>query len=438
MRAGEGVVRGRRADWLSIPEALERIVGAVAPVGTEVVPLEEAGGRTLAESITSPVDHPPWDNSAMDGYAVRAQDIQGAGPDFPITLRVVDDIPAGAFPSLPIGEGEAARIMTGAPVPVGADSVVRVEHTRGGASEDVVGTTVEIVDYSDSLRNIRLRGEDLRTGGVVLEAGRPLRPGEVGLLAMVGRREVVVRRRPRVAILSTGDELVGPDRYDEVLAGRRIVDSNSPMLAAALAAAGCQPVPLGIAADDESSLRAHITEALDADALITTAGASVGEFDLVKDVLDAMGYEPDFWRVRMRPGSPFSFGRLGGLPVFGVAGNPVSVLVTFEVLIRPALRRLLGRESLYGPTLRVTCGERIPGARGMTHFTRVRLSPLRDGGWEARLTGPQGSGILSSVGAANALLVVPEGVPAIEPGGAATALPLLEGDPAMTRLGFTA
>jgi molybdopterin molybdotransferase len=435
----------RRADWIPVVEALERIVSALEPVGTEVVPLPALAGRILAERVTSPIDHPPWDNSAMDGYAVRAIDIQGAGADFPITLRIVDDIPAGSFPTLPIGPGEAARIMTGAPVPVGSDSVVRVEHTRpgtpatgpeAGESSGVVGGTVEVLEYSDSWRNIRLRGEDLKVGGVVLEPGQVLRAGEVGLLALVGRGEAVVRRRPRVAILATGDELVPPDRFEEVEAGRRIVDSNSPMLAAALVAAGCEPVPLGIAADRTDSLREHLARAMAADALITTAGASVGEFDLVKDALDTMGYEPDFWRVKMRPGSPFPFGRLGGLPVFGVAGNPASVLVTFEVLIRPALRRLLGRTAVHSPTLRVTAAERIHGARGLPHFSRGRLAPTGDGGWQASLTGPQGSGILSSMGAADALLVVPAGVPAIEPGEAATAIPLLTGDPAREAAGF--
>jgi len=433
-------MRDREADWLPIPEAIERILGVIEPVGTEELPLSELVGRILAEEVTSPIDHPPWDNSAMDGYALRGRDIQGAGPDFPIELEVIDDIPAGAFPSLPIGEGEAARIMTGAPVPVGADSVVRVEHTRGGATRDVVGSRVEILAYSDSYRNIRLKGEDLEKGDLVLEGGRPLRPGEVGLLAMVGRRGAIVRRRPRIAILSTGDELVGPDRFEEVIAGRKIIDSNSPMLVAALLEAGCEPIPLGIAADDEESLLEHLQRALEleVDALITTAGASVGEFDLVQDALDELDYTPDFWRVKMRPGSPFAFGTLSGIPVFGVAGNPVSVLVTFEVILRPALRKLQGRSSLYSPTIHVRTGEEIPGARGLTRFVRVRLERAPAGHWVASLTGPQGSGILTSMSAADALLVVPEGVPAIGEGELAEAIPLLVGDPAVTALDFKA
>jgi molybdopterin molybdotransferase len=408
----------RRADWLSIPEAWERMLSRLSPLPAEVVPLGEALGRTLAEAVPAPIDHPPWDNSAMDGYAVRAADIEGASAERPVPLVVVDDIPAGSAPTRPIGAGEAARIMTGAPVPEGADTVVRVEHTDGGVR------TVLVHSNADAHRNIRPRGEDVRAGAVVLEAGSALAPGAIGLLAMVGRREVRVHRRPRVAILATGDELVGPERFGEVLAGRRIADSNSPMLEALLRAAACEPVPLGIAADDRASLRAHLERARGADALITTAGASVGEHDLVKDVLEEMGYRADFWRVRLRPGSPFSFGRLGDLPVFGVAGNPVSVLVTFEVLVRPAMRRLLGERAVYPASLRVTAAERIPGAKGLTHLPRVRLSSDGAGGWQARLTGPQGSGLLSSVAVADALVVVPEGVEAIETGESAAAIPL--------------
>lgn len=420
----------RRSDWLTVPEALDRILASLTPVDTEVVPLTSLAGRVLAEQIRSPIDHPPWDNSAVDGYAVSAQDIQGSGPDFPIRLHVVDDIVAGAFPARPIGPGEAARIMTGAPVPVGADTVVRVEDTRLASvgTGGVVGAEVEILSYSDTLRNIRLRGEDIQQDAVVLEPGRPLRPAEVGVLALVGRRDALVRRRPRVALLATGDELVGPDGFGEVLAGRRIMDSNTPMLAAALAQAGCEPVPLGIARDDRASLRKHLEAALGADALITTAGASVGELDLVKDALDEMGYIPEFWRVKMRPGSPFSFGRLGKMPVFGVPGNPVSALVTFEVLIRPALRKLLGRTELHTPTLGATVTTRVPGAQGLMHFVRVRLSGDGTGGWQAKSTGPQGSGILTSLTAAAGLLIVPPDVAALEPGEVATVLPLSPGD----------
>jgi molybdopterin molybdotransferase len=447
-----------RADWLSIPEALERILASVRPTEAEPVPLVDAFGRVLAEPAVSPIDHPPWDNSGMDGFAVRAEDIAGATREAPARLTVVDDIPAGGFPSRPIGPGEAAKIMTGAPVPEGADSVVRVEHTDawvpadGGEAGDAapaprdvaseatgaVGTTIRIFSGSDARRNIRRRGEDLRANAVVLDSGRVLGPGEIGILAATGHATVLVHRRPRIAILANGDELVDLDRFEEVVAGRKIVNSNTYALAAAVAAAGGEPIPLGIAPDDPEEIRARLVLGRDADAVLTTAGASVGQHDLVKDALLELGFELDFWRVRMRPGSPFSFGRLGGVPVFGIAGNPVSVLVTFEVLVRPAIRRMLGRRDVHACTIRVRAAERIPGAGRLTHFPRVRLEPDGDGGYTARLTGSQGSGILSSVAAADALLVVPAGVEAIEPGQEADAIPLFRNDPAAQDFGFVA
>lgn len=463
-----------RADWLSIPEALERILASVRPTEAEPVPLVDAFGRVLAEPAVSPIDHPPWDNSGMDGFAVRAEDIAGATREAPARLTVVDDIPAGGFPSRPIGPGEAAKIMTGAPVPEGADSVVRVEHTNAwapaeapgddasraagaahatvapearnadsiagapGPATGAVGTTILVFSDSDARRNVRRRGEDVRAGAVVVDAGRVLGPAEIGVLAATGHATVMVHRRPRIAILANGDELVDLDRFEEVVAGRKIVNSNTYALAAAVTAAGGEPIPLGIAPDDPEEIRARLVLGRDADAVLTTAGASVGQHDLVKDALLELGFELDFWRVRMRPGSPFSFGRLGGVPVFGIAGNPVSVLVTFEVLVRPAIRRMLGRRDVHACTIRVRAAERIPGAGRLTHFPRVRLEPDGDGGYTARLTGSQGSGILSSVAAADALLVVPAGVEAIEPGQEADAIPLFRNDPAAQDFGFVA
>jgi len=265
-----------------------------------------------------------------------------------------------------------------------------------------------------------------------------LGPGEIGLLAATGHATVLVHRRPRIAILANGDELVDLDRFEEVVAGRKIVNSNTYALAAAVTAAGGEPIPLGIAPDDPEEIRARLVLGRDADAILTTAGASVGQHDLVKDALLELGFELGFWRVRMRPGSPFSFGRLGDVPVFGIAGNPVSVLVTFEVLVRPAIRRMLGRRDVHARAIRVRAAERIPGAGWLTHFPRVRLEPDGDGGYTARLTGSQGSAILSSVAAADALLVVPAGVPAIEPGQEADAIPLFRNDPAAQDFGFVA
>ncbi|MGH7506540.1 MAG: molybdopterin molybdotransferase MoeA, partial [Longimicrobiales bacterium] len=338
----------RHADWLTVSNAIARILARIQPADAETRSLSDALGRTLARDVVSPIDQPPWDNSAMDGFAVRAADVRGASPDRPARLRVIETVPAGGFPSRSVGPGEATRIMTGAPVPAGADGVIRVEHVR--EERDVI----DVVSDADAGRNVRAKGEDIGAGSVVLERGRTLRAAEIGVLASIGCARIEVHRAPRVAILATGDELVDLDAFDQVLAGRRIVNSNSYALAAATRATGCDPVVLGIARDDETSLREHLAAAASTDVLISTAGASVGEHDLVKHVLDAMGFELAFWRVQMRPGSPFSFGELprergAPLPVFGLPGNPVSALVTFEVLVRPALRKMQGRRAWYTP-----------------------------------------------------------------------------------------
>jgi molybdopterin molybdotransferase len=417
----------REPDWLSISDALSRIVGAVAPVGGEEVGILDALGRTLAESVVSPIDQPPWSNSAMDGFAARADDVSGANATSPRRLAVIESIPAGGFPSRPVGPGQATRIMTGAPVPDGADCVIRVEHTRSAGD-----SAVEIVDDSDAGRNVRMKGEDITRNSEVLANGTLLRAGEIGVLATVGRKVVNVARRPRIGLLATGDELTDLDGYDDVLAGRRIVNSNSYALHASAVAVGAEPVILGIAHDDPASLREHLTPALDLDALVTTAGASVGDHDVVKDTLEEVGMRTAFWRVRIRPGSPFSFGvipREGRppLPVFGLPGNPVSAVVTFEILVKPAVRRMLGRRRLYPRTLRVRAAHRIRSSPGLVRFLRVTLEP-GDDAWLARLTGEQGSGILTSVARADALLVVPIDVEMIDEGEWATAVPLASPD----------
>jgi molybdopterin molybdotransferase len=414
----------RRADWLTIGDALARILAQVQPTGVEIVTLDDADGRTLAQDIHSPIDQPPWDNSGMDGYAARAADVRGASTEKPVVLHVIETIPAGGFPHLTVEAGQATRIMTGAPVPDGADCVIRDEHVEARSDG-----TIAIVDDTDAGRNVRPQGEDIRAGARALEAGRLLRPGEVGVLAMIGAAEVSVRRRPRVAILSTGDELVELEAFQEARAGRRIVNSNSYALAAAARQVGAQPQRLGIARDEEQSLRAHLEAGLGADVLVTSAGASVGEHDLVKQVLETMGFTLDFWRVQMRPGSPFSFGVLARperdpLLVFGLPGNPVSALVTFEVLVKPAIRRMLGRAAVYPPALRVRAAETIGSKTGLVHFLRVRLTREHDGRVYARLTGRQGSGVLTSIAQADALLVVPLDVASIAEGEEAWAIPL--------------
>lgn len=426
----------RTAEWLLIGDAISRILDAVPFLPTERVPLLEAGGRVLAIPAIASLTLPPWDNSGMDGYAVHAADVENASRSAPVSLRVVGAVAAGGFPDRAVERGAAMQIMTGAPLPAGADTVIRVEHTRV-----VDADHVEIFDAMDVRKNIRYTGEDLRAGDTVLPAGILLRAAEVGVLASIGMAEPVVARRPRVAILSTGDELVDMDGVAEAIAGRRIINSNSYVLSAGVRASGGDPVLLGIARDDASDLRARLEGALSCDVLITTAGASVGEHDLVKDALEGIGMEVLFWRVKMRPGSPFSFGiikrdGLPPLPVFGLPGNPVSAVVTFELLVRPALRRMMGRTRVYAPTVRVRAAERIESKPGMTHFLRAVVATGADGVPEATLTGGQGSGILTSVAKADVLVVVPLDVTEIAAGAGAAAVLLQAGDDAQDTLGF--
>ncbi|HEU0014663.1 MAG TPA: gephyrin-like molybdotransferase Glp [Longimicrobium sp.] len=416
----------RTADWLSASEALRRMVAGVAPLGAEERALLDALGRVLAEDVVSPVDLPPWDNSAMDGFAVRAADLAGASADAPRVLRVVDDVPAGRFPSRPVGPGEAIRVMTGAPVPEGADSVVRVEHTDGGEGIGTAEGRVRMFSDADGLRHVRPRGEDVRAGQAVLRAGTPLRAAEIAVAAGVGRARLRVVRRPVVAVVTSGDELVELEDFDEVRAGRKIVSTNTYALAAQLAESGVEARVLGIAADTPESLRAHLERAAGCDALVTTAGISVGEHDYVLRVLREMGTEVDFWRVSIRPGSALAFGRvggLGGIPWFGLPGNPVSTMVTFELFVRPALLRMCGHARLHPPALQVVMRDRYSAAGGLMHFPRVRLHREDDGAVSASLTGSQGSGVATSMAAADALLVVPADTDAA-PGDVLRAVPL--------------
>jgi molybdopterin molybdotransferase len=300
--------------------------------------------------------------------------------------------------------------MTGAPVPAGADGVVRIEHTEREAGPG--GERVRVLSEEDAGRNLRPRGQDVQRGAVVLHAGMVLRPAALGLAAAVGRARLRVVRRPLVGVLSSGDELVEVDDFEEVLAGRRIVSSNGHVLAAQLAEMGAEVRPLGIARDDPASLREHLRRAEGCDALVTSAGVSVGEHDHLRSTLRDFGLRLAFWRVRMRPGSPFAFGHLdglGGIPWFGLPGNPVSAMVTFEVLARPALLRMAGHREVAAPTLPVRLLDDYPQKPGLTHFPRVILHQGPE--TTASLTGPQGSGLLSSGAAADALLVVPEDRP---------------------------
>ena len=425
----------RHAEWLQIGDALNRILEAMPRLDAERVPLLRAGGRVLAEPAISPLTLPPWDNSGMDGYAVHAADVARASPATPVRLHVVGEVAAGEFPDAPLDRGAALRIMTGAPIPAGCDTVIRVEHTKL-----IDAQTVEVFNAMDLSQNIRPAGEDVKAGETVLQAGIVLRPAEIGVLASIGVASPSVARKPRVGILSTGNELVDLDDAAAAVAGRAIINSNSYALAAGVAATASEPVLLGIARDDAGDLHAKLRDLSQLDALITTAGASVGAHDLVKDVMEELGLRVHFWRVQMRPGSPFSFGTIerpgrAPLPVFGLPGNPVSALVTFELLVRPGLRRMMGRSAVHPHVLRVRCGERFGSKPGMTHFLRASLERGADLP-VARLKGAQGSGILTSMARADALLVVPLDEPGIAEGEEAAAVLLQAGDDAQDYAGY--
>jgi len=414
---------------LTVPEASARILEHIAPLAIERVPLLDALGMVLAEPVRAPMTLPAWDNSAMDGYAVRGADIDAASADHPVSLRVLETVAAGRFATQPVGDGEAIRIMTGAPIPDGADTVVRVEDTDGGT------VRVLVRNARDARRNVRPRGEDFCEGDSLLDRGAPLGAAQLGVLASIGRSTVDVHRRPRVAIMGSGDELVDVDGFHEVLAGRKIVSTNGYTLQALVRDAGGEPVNLGVATDDPASLKNHLQRAGGCDLVLTSAGVSVGEFDYTREVVQSLGAEMKFWRVRMRPGAPLGFGLLGSAPWIGLPGNPVSAMVTFELFVRPVLRRMLGHTRLFRRPVPVVLEERVTIGARLTHFLRAIVSTGNGGLVTARLTGPQGSGILTSMSRANALLVVPEDRPVVEAGETLHALPL--GDAASLTIQFS-
>jgi molybdopterin molybdotransferase len=333
---------------------------------------------------------------------VRGEDVRGASAERPVRLRVVEQLPAGAFPSQRIGPGESARIFTGAPVPEGADSVVRQEDTDQGRE------TVAILRDRDIGVNLRFAGEDIRRGSTVLRAGRQLGPAELGVLASLAVAHPLVYRQPRVAILASGDEIADVDRPEEILSGRKVASSNTHTLVALVRRAGGVPVNLGIARDTRASMREHLERALDADLLVTTAGISVGEHDYLREVLQELGAEQRFWRLRIRPGAPVGFGLLRQVPWIGLPGNPVSTMVTFELLVRPAIRVMAGHVLPFRRSVPVRLAEPVSLKPRLQHFLRAIVGDGPEGSL-ARLTGPQGSGILTSMVHANALLVIPEG-----------------------------
>lgn len=408
----------------TVDEHLADIVRAVGPLPARPFPLDEAHGTVLAEDVYAAAPVPGFDNSAMDGYAVRRADVAAASRERPVTLPVAADLAAGPGEPPPLAPGTAARIMTGAPVPPGADAVVPVEWTDGGTQMPAgvpAGRTVRIGQAPQPGHNIRRAGEDLAPGGLVLPAGTLLGAAQVGLLAAAGRGGATTHPRPRVAVLSTGSELVAAGRP---LRPGQIADSNSHALTAAARAAGAVVHRVGLVPDDAPLLLRMIEEQLDrVDALVTSGGVSVGAYDIVRQVLTGLGTVA-FERVAMQPGMPQGFGVLRGVPVFTLPGNPVSALVSFEVFVRPALRRLRGLPAEPTGRLQVEVGAPLRSPAGKRSFLRVLVDRRDDGTPLARPAGGQGSHQLAALAAADALLVVPEDVTDVAPGMRLAALPI--------------
>ncbi len=391
---------------ISVEKALKTILVNFRPLGLEKISILQARERVIGENIFAPRNIPSADNSAMDGYAVRHTDIKGVTKNKPLKLKIIEDIPAGKIALKKIKKGEAARIMTGAVIPEGADSVVRQED----AQKD--GKTVIIYTSASKGENVRFAGEDVREGNLVVKKGHVLRPAHIGMLAALGKAFISVYQKPRVAIMSTGDELVdiktnpGPGK---------IVNSNSYSLAAQVLECGGIPVMLGIAKDKKTDLQNKFKTALDADVIISSGGVSVGDFDFVKNVMGEIGNAMHFWQVAMRPGKPLAFGAIEGVPLFGLPGNPVSAMVSFEQFARPSLMKMQGHKNIFRRTVKAVCADEIQKKEGFKHFIRAVVKEEK-GKYVVSTTGDQGSGILRSMVTANALIVVGENQTRIKKG----------------------
>jgi molybdopterin molybdotransferase len=398
-------------DLLSLEAAREQMLDGLEPLPAEEVALDEAAGRVLAADLVSRTTLPPWDNSAMDGFAVRAADVAGASSDAPVTLGVIGEAAPGRTPSVAVATGTALRILTGAPVPEGADAVVPVENTDAQMGVAVLPDRVAVHAAPRPGAHIRRAGSDLRRGAPLLSAGLELTPAALAVAAAGGYARVAVHRRPRVALLSTGDELVAPGT---ALGPAQIPDSNSVGLAAQGRETGAEVRSLGIARDQLEDVVSRLSEALGwADVIVASGGVSVGAHDVVKDAFAQLG-RIDLWRVAVQPGKPLAFGRApardrpGEVLLFGLPGNPVSSLVTFELFVRPVLRRLAGHADLIGRQIvRATLEQPVTKAPGRRAFLRVILS-ADDSGWRAALAGGQDSHVLSALAAADGLAIIPE------------------------------
>ncbi len=393
---------------LSVHAAQQRILARFSALETTHIPLEQAAGRVLAAAVRADSELPPFDNSSVDGFAVRAADVAAASPASPVSLPVVGDIPAGSSPNFTLRPGQSARIMTGAPLPPGADAVVMVEDTdfNQRSSGTAAPAIVRIQRSPKKGENIRLRGSDMSEGSAVFSGGQRLRAQDLGMLAMLGVANVPVYRLPKVALLSSGDEIIP---VDAPLTPGKIRDTNTYTLAALAARAGCEIARLGVAADTRASVQRMVDAAVEAqpDVIISSAGVSVGAFDYVRDVVESNG-SLDFWKVNMRPGKPLAFGEYRGIPYFGLPGNPVSAFVGFLVFVEPALQRMSGLETVERPRVRVKLGENVE-SDGRESYLRAVVT-IENGHRVARLTGNQSSGNLFSLVQANALLIIPSEV----------------------------
>ena len=396
---------------ISVEEALEKVLSYIKVLDGVETPLLECLGQVLDQDIYSSIDIPPSNNSAMDGYAVKAADISGASASSPVYLDIIGESKAGTVSNAKVTTHTTVRIMTGATLPKGADTVVPFEETDETQRKEQPLKQIGILKSIEKGKHIRSAGEDIAKGQLALPKGTALRPAEIGVLASLGFKKVKVIRRPVVAILATGDELV---ELGKPLTEGQIYNSNSYSAAAQVLRYGGIPRVLGIAKDTESDLEAKIKEALTADMLLTTGGVSMGDYDLVKDVLAKQG-EISFWKVRMKPGKPLAFGTIKGVPHLGLPGNPVSSMITFELFARPAMLKMLGKKNLAKPTVEAVMEDKAKNTDGRRIFLRAVVRK-ESGRYYARTTGPQGSGILTSMSQANALVIVPENIKAVKEG----------------------
>jgi molybdopterin molybdotransferase len=373
-------------------EARSCILELTNPLGTEKVELLESVGRVLAEDIYAPWDMPLWDNTAMDGYAVRSEDCPG-----PVTLRLAGFLPAGQHTTSMVESGTAVKILTGAPIPPGADAVVPFEETEEDNGAVSIRTSVRPGDH------IRFQGEDVKAGERIIPAGTVIRPYEISMLASFGKLFIPVYRKVRVAILSTGDELVEPG---ELLSSGKIINSNALTVAAAVKQIGGEPVMLGIARDDKESLREKLSEGLKADVLITSAGISAGDRDLVREVLSELLVKLVFWKIDIKPGRPTAFSIRDGKPVFSLPGNPVSTMITFEEFVRPSLLKMMGHRKVVKPYVKATLKAPVKKKPGRVNFLRVSIDK-ENGEYVAWSPGDQNTGILKTMLLAGGIAVLP-------------------------------